>query len=105
MVDKIKEFKELKKSHEISDELAKKQHDKGRLTAKERIDLLMDKDSFMETDEFVQLRSTNFDLSSKKVDGDGNLNRLKRSLTKFWPASEVDTLQAAWVLLEAGYHD
>jgi 3-deoxy-D-manno-octulosonic acid kinase len=41
----------------------------------------------------------------KKVDGEGNLNRLKRSLTKFWPTSETDKMQAAWVLLEAGYHD
>jgi len=39
------------------------------------------------------------------VDGAGNLNRLKRSLAKFWPADGVPDMQASWTLLEAGYHD
>lgn len=71
MKAQIKELNEKKKSHEISKDLAKKQHEKGRLTARERIDILCDKDSFIEIDEFVQLRSTNFDLQDKKFDGDG----------------------------------
>jgi len=49
----------------------KKQHDKGKLTARERIDLLIDKGSFEEIDPFVTHRSTDFGLEKKKILGDG----------------------------------
>ncbi|MEL7832577.1 acyl-CoA carboxylase subunit beta [Fodinibius sp. Rm-B-1B1-1] len=49
----------------------KKQHDKGKLTARERIDLLVDKGSFEEIDPFVTHRSDKFGLDEKKIDGDG----------------------------------
>lgn len=49
----------------------KAQHDKGKLTARERIDLLLDKGSFTETDMFVQHRSTNFGIDKQKFYGDG----------------------------------
>ncbi|MCC5914512.1 MAG: acyl-CoA carboxylase subunit beta [Balneolaceae bacterium] len=49
----------------------KKQHDKGKLTARERIALLLDKDSFEEIDTFVTHRSTAFGLDKKLVPGDG----------------------------------
>ncbi len=42
------------------------QHDKGKLTARERIDLLLDKDSFNELDIFVEHRCTNFGMAGKK---------------------------------------
>jgi len=48
-----------------------KQHDKGKLTARERIDLLLDNDSFEEIDAFVTHRSTDFGLEEKKILGDG----------------------------------
>ncbi|MTI89216.1 MAG: acyl-CoA carboxylase subunit beta [Balneolaceae bacterium] len=48
-----------------------KQHDKGKLTARERIDLLLDKGSFEELDKFVTHRSSAFGLDKKKVLGDG----------------------------------
>ena len=41
----------------------------------------------------------------KAVDGQGNLNRLRRSLTKFWPDAETATLQTAWMKLKAGYDE
>ena len=44
---------------------------KGRLTARERIDLLMDEGSFVELDEFVEHRCTNFGMENKKYLGDG----------------------------------
>ncbi len=47
------------------------QHKKGKLTARERIDLLLDKDSFEEWDMFVEHRSTDFGMSKNKVPGDG----------------------------------
>ena len=46
------------------------QHKKGRLTARERIDLLMDKGSFREVDAFVQHRTHDFDLDKQKFIGD-----------------------------------
>ncbi|MEX0649151.1 MAG: acyl-CoA carboxylase subunit beta [Balneolaceae bacterium] len=49
----------------------KKQHDKGKLTARERIDLLVDKDTFEEIDAFVTHRSSAFGLDKQKTPGDG----------------------------------
>ena len=46
------------------------QHKKGRLTARERIDLLMDKGSFREVDPFVQHRTHDFNLDKQKFMGD-----------------------------------
>ena len=46
------------------------QHKKGRLTARERIDLLLDKGSFHEVDAFVQHRTHDFDLDKQKYTGD-----------------------------------
>lgn len=48
-----------------------KQHDKGKLTARERLDLLLDKDSFEEIDPFVTHRSTDFGLEERRPLGDG----------------------------------
>ncbi len=42
------------------------QHKKGRLTARERVDLLLDKGSFREIDAFVTHRTSDFDLDKKK---------------------------------------
>jgi len=46
------------------------QHKKGRLTARERIDLLMDKGSFREVDPFVKHRTHDFGLDKQKFMGD-----------------------------------
>ena len=47
------------------------QHAKGRLTARERIDLLLDKDSFEEWDMFVEHRCADFGMDDNKIPGDG----------------------------------
>ena len=47
------------------------QHAKGKLTARERLDLLLDKGSFEEFDMFVQHRCMNFGMEKSKYDGDG----------------------------------
>ncbi len=47
------------------------QHEKGKLTARERLEVLLDPDSFEEYDMFVEHRCTNFDMADKKVPGDG----------------------------------
>ncbi len=47
------------------------QHKKGKLTARERIDLLLDPGTFQELDMFATHRSTDFGLADQKVLGDG----------------------------------
>ena len=72
--------------HEIIEKLEKKraqaklgggaariaaQHDKGKLTARERIEVLLDQDSFEEWDIFVEHRCIDFDMQEKTIPGDG----------------------------------
>src|SRR5690606_16123800 len=49
----------------------KAQHDKGKLTARERIDFLLDEGSFVEIGALVSHRSTNFGLDKQVFLGDG----------------------------------
>src|SRR5215207_37598 len=49
----------------------KAQHDKGKLSARERLDVLLDEGSFVEFDRFVTHRSTDFGLDRLKTYGDG----------------------------------
>ncbi len=48
-----------------------KQHKKGKLTARERINLLFDEGSFHEIDAFVKHRSTNFGMANVVIESDG----------------------------------
>jgi propionyl-CoA carboxylase beta chain len=48
-----------------------RQHAGGRLTARERIELLLDPGSFVETDRFVVHRCTDFGMEDQKIPGDG----------------------------------
>jgi propionyl-CoA carboxylase beta chain len=47
------------------------QHDKGKLSARERLDVLLDPGSFVELDRFVTHRATDFGLADEKYLGDG----------------------------------
>ncbi len=47
------------------------QHAKGKLTARERLEILFDKDSFVEMDVFVKHRCNNFGMDEKELPGDG----------------------------------
>src|SRR5687768_11320695 len=47
------------------------QHKRGKLTARERVELLLDKGSFEEFDMFVEHRSTDFGMEKTKIPGDG----------------------------------
>jgi propionyl-CoA carboxylase beta chain len=53
------------------EERIKKQHEGGKLTARERIDLLLDPGSFIEIGRFVTHRCTDFGMESQKILGDG----------------------------------
>lgn len=48
-----------------------KQHEAGKLTARERVDLLLDSGSFVELDKFVTHRCTDFGMDAQKFYGDG----------------------------------
>jgi len=52
-------------------EKIKQQHEKGKLTARERIQLLVDEGSFQEIDLFVKHRSHDFGLDKQRIAGDG----------------------------------
>ena len=47
------------------------QHAKGKLTARERIELLLDADSFEEWDMFVEHRTSDFGMGEQRIPGDG----------------------------------
>jgi propionyl-CoA carboxylase beta subunit len=53
------------------EERVAKQHKAGKLTARERLDLLLDAGSFVELDKFKTHRATDFGLEKQKIPGDG----------------------------------
>jgi propionyl-CoA carboxylase beta chain len=48
-----------------------KQHEAGKLTARERLDLLLDPGTFVELDKFVTHRSSDFGMAERRIPGDG----------------------------------
>lgn len=73
MKEKIAILEEKEKEAEAGGGEAriKKQHESGKLTARERIDILLDKNTFVELDKFVVHRCTDFGMDNKKFLGDG----------------------------------
>jgi propionyl-CoA carboxylase beta chain len=71
--DKIRQLQELKEKalHGGGAKRIEEQHKKGKLSARERIDLLLDEGSFEEIGMFVQHRSYDFGLEKQKYLGDG----------------------------------
>ena len=57
--------------HAGSERAIEKQHSRGKKTARERIEMLLDADSFVEFDEFARHRATNFDMAESRPYGDG----------------------------------
>ncbi|MEP6560886.1 MAG: acyl-CoA carboxylase subunit beta, partial [Nakamurella sp.] len=57
--------------HAASAKAVERQHARGKLTARERIDLLLDEGSFVEFDSFARHRATNFGLAENRPYGDG----------------------------------
>jgi propionyl-CoA carboxylase beta chain len=53
------------------DERVRRQHDAGKLTARERVEILLDEGTFQEFDRFVVHRSTMFGMDKQRVPGDG----------------------------------
>ncbi|KZE45696.1 acyl-CoA carboxylase subunit beta [Rossellomorea marisflavi] len=71
--EKIDELYERRREVELGggDERIDKQHAKGKLTARERIDLLVDEGTFVELNPFIEHRSVDFGLEGMKGPGDG----------------------------------
>jgi propionyl-CoA carboxylase beta chain len=70
---KLEELKEKTKSAELGGgkERIEKQHKSGKLTALERINLLLDEGSFQEMDKLVVHQSRDFGMEKKRIYGDG----------------------------------
>jgi propionyl-CoA carboxylase beta chain len=69
-------FKELKGKNKLAEQgggidKIKKQHESGKLTARERINLLLDAGTFVEVDKLVTHRATDFGMDKNKIPGDG----------------------------------
>src|SRR6056297_1205893 len=71
--DRIEDLRERKAEAERGggEERIEAQHEKGKLTARERIDYFLDDDTFVEIDALREHRSTNFDMDENHVPGDG----------------------------------
>ena len=70
--EKLTYLRELREQavHSASEEAVEKQHAKGKLTARERIEKLLDPGSFEELDTFVRHRTHEFDMDKKRPYGD-----------------------------------
>src|SRR4051795_7275298 len=70
--EKLAYLRELREAavHSASDEAIEKQHDKGKLTAREGIEKLLDPGSFEEIDTFVRHRTHEFEMQKRKQWGD-----------------------------------
>ena len=70
--EKLAQLEELRyeAEHSSSEQAVEKQHDKGKLTARERIGKLLDEGSFQELDRFVRHRTYDFDMEKHRPWGD-----------------------------------
>ncbi len=77
---KLDELDELREEAKLGggEKRIKSQHNKGKLTARERVTLLVDEGSFEEIDMFVKHRSSDFGLEKQKILGDGVITGFAR---------------------------
>ncbi|MGC8826316.1 MAG: acyl-CoA carboxylase subunit beta [Anaerolineae bacterium] len=71
--EKIRRLRELKALSGLGggEERIRRQHEQGKLTARERLELLLDKGSFTELDRFVTHRCYDFGMERQRILGDG----------------------------------
>ena len=71
MKENIKELEKRKQAARIGggEERIKKQHAKGKLTARERLEILLDDGSFEEWGMFVEHRAVDFGMDEQKIPG------------------------------------
>src|SRR3954462_8164298 len=70
--EKLEQLEELREAaiHSASEQAVEKQHAKGKLTARERVEKLLDPGSFKELDTFVRHRTSDFDMLKNRPWGD-----------------------------------
>lgn len=73
MFDKINELYDKRRQVELGggDERIEKQYEKGKLTARDRIGILLDKDTFVELNPFIESRSTEMGMNKSQSKGEG----------------------------------
>jgi propionyl-CoA carboxylase beta chain len=73
MREKLEELERRRREAELGggEERLERQHEKGKLPARERLDLLLDAGSFVALDRFVEHRCEEFGLDERKIPGDG----------------------------------
>ena len=73
MADKLTQLLEKRAKIEEAggEKRVEKQHASGKMTARERITMLFDKDTFVELDAFVKHRCTNFDMADTDAPAEG----------------------------------
>ncbi len=69
----VKTLREMKEKSRLGggERRIQDQHEKGKLTARERLDVLLDPGTFVEIDALVEHRSSDFGLQEQKIPGDG----------------------------------
>src|SRR5918992_2496703 len=71
--DKLARLREMREAARLGggERRIEQQHTRGKLTARERLELLLDEDSFTELDAFVTHRASDFGLDEERYLGDG----------------------------------
>ena len=71
--ENIQRMEELSRQAELGggEERLKRQREAGRMTARERVEALLDRGSFVELDKFKTHRATDFGMGERKIAGDG----------------------------------
>jgi acetyl-CoA/propionyl-CoA carboxylase carboxyl transferase subunit len=71
--DRVEELRERKREAELGggEDRIEAQHDRGKMTARERIEYFLDEGTFNEVDTLREHRSTNFDMDEREMPGDG----------------------------------
>jgi propionyl-CoA carboxylase beta chain len=71
--ENIERIHELSRQAEAAggEDKLKRQRESGRLTARERVEVLLDRGSFVELDKFKTHRNTDFGMADRKIPGDG----------------------------------
>jgi len=71
--ERLEELRRRNRAAELGggEERIRRQHKAGKKTARERLELLLDPDSFLELDRFVVHQTHDFDMAEQRIPGDG----------------------------------
>ena len=100
---------ELRRRHAAAEEgggaeRRERQHREGKLSARERIDLLVDEGSFEETGRLVRHRCRDFGMEAQTIDGDGFVTGYGQVLVEQLGAGLAAAVKTPVFFLEIGSH-